>query len=56
MARFLKKRFILSTMGLTVASAALWTGKLDGTNWVYALAVVLTGHNAEDVINKWKRP
>jgi len=27
----------------------LWYGKLDGTNFVYALGVILVGHNASDI-------
>lgn len=49
------RRFVLAVVGLTVASAALWYGKLDGTNWVYALAVVLAGHNAEDIAKAIRR-
>lgn len=43
------RRFVLAVTGLAIASVAMWYGKLDGTNWVYALAVVLAGHNAEDI-------
>lgn len=44
------RRFVLAVTGLAIASVAMWFGKLDGTNWVYALAVVLAGHNAEDIV------
>jgi hypothetical protein len=52
--RFLTKRFVLSTAGLAIASAALWQHHLDGENWVFALAVVIAGHHAEDLVGKWK--
>lgn len=42
-------------IGLTVATTALWHGKLDGENWVFALAVVLAGHNAEDIVKAARR-
>lgn len=42
-------------IGLTIASAALWFGKLDGTNWVYALLVVLGGHNAQDIATAMRK-
>lgn len=41
-------------IGLTVASAALWCGKLDGTNWCYALLIVLGGHNCQDIVSAMK--
>ena len=52
--RFLTKRFVLSTAGLAIASVALWQKHLVGEEWVYALAVVIAGHHAEDIIGKLK--
>gem|GEM_PF-6662376 len=41
-------------ISLTIATALLVFGKINGENWVYALAVVLTGHNAEGVVNAYR--
>lgn len=38
-----------------IASAALWNGKLDGENWVFALAVIIAGHHAEDIVKAWRK-
>ena len=50
-----RKRFLLATAGLVIATVALWVGKLDGTNWVYALMVVFGGHNAEDIVSAMRK-
>jgi hypothetical protein len=51
----LKQRFLWSAAGLAIASVALWHGKMDGENWVFALAVVLAGHHAEDLVKAWRK-
>lgn len=50
-----RKRFVLGITVITIATTALWQGKLDGTNWVYAMAVVLAGHNAESIVRAAKQ-
>jgi hypothetical protein len=52
--RFFTKRFLFSMLGLALASVLLATGKLSGENWVYALAVVIAGHHAEDIVKAYR--
>ena len=54
MSKFASKRFILNGTALLIATALCLLGKLGGTEWVYALGVVLVGHGAQDVVNKIK--
>jgi hypothetical protein len=42
-------------IGLALATAALWTGKISGENWVYVLVIVISGHHAEDLIKAYRR-
>ena len=49
------RRFVLAVAALATGSTALWYGKLDGTNWVYLVMVVLAGHNAEDIVKAIRR-
>lgn len=49
------RRFVLAVASLTAGTAALWFGKLDGTNWVYLVGVVLAGHNAEDIVKALRK-
>lgn len=53
--RFLTKRFIFSAAGLALATLELEHGKLSGTEWVYALAIIIAGHHAPDLIAAWRR-
>lgn len=50
MSRFATKRFVMSAVGFVTATALLCTGKLTDVCWVYALAVVIAGHHAEDIV------
>lgn len=43
-----------SVLGLGLATGLVYTGKLGGEQWVYALAIVIAGHHAEDIIKAWK--
>ena len=47
--KFCTKRFIFSAAGILIATALLCFGKLSGECWVYAFAVSLAGHHAEDI-------
>jgi FtsH-binding integral membrane protein len=51
---FFTKRMLFSLIGLTVASVALFTGKMADHVWVYSLAVVIAGHHAVDIVKAWK--
>ena len=51
----LKQRFLWSAAGLGLATTALWHGKMDGENWCFALAIILAGHHAEDLIKAWRK-
>jgi len=54
--KFTTKRFVLSASGIGVATAALWAGHMNGETWVYAFAVALAGHHAEDIVRAMKAP
>lgn len=41
---------MLSVLGIAVATGLVLAGKMGGENWVYALAVVLAGHHAADIV------
>ena len=41
-------------IAFTTASVALWNGKLGGAEWVYAVAVILAGHHAADIIKAYR--
>jgi hypothetical protein len=53
--RWTTKRVVFSALGFVTATIALWTGKLDGENWVFALAVVIAGHHSEDIVKAWRK-
>lgn len=53
--RLLTKRFILAAVSLTIATALCLLGKLGGTEWVYALGVILVGHGTQDVVDRMKK-
>lgn len=52
--RFTTKRFIFSAVVEGLATWMLYTGKLSGQEWVYASAIVIAGHHAEDIIKAWR--
>ena len=54
MSKFATKRFVFSAAGLALATFLCWEGKLDGAAWVYALAVIIAGHHAEDIVKAAK--
>jgi hypothetical protein len=47
-------RKALTVVGITIATTALWKGKMDGAVWVYAMAVFIAGHHAADLIKAWR--
>jgi hypothetical protein len=51
---FFTKRVLLSILGLVVATGLVCAGKISGGEWVYALAVVVAGHHAADIVSAWK--
>ena len=54
MTGFITKRFVLSLIGLGLSSLLCYQGKLPGDAWVYALAVILAGHHAVDLVKAWR--
>ena len=52
--RFLTKRFVMSAFGFATATVLLCAGKLTSECWVYALAIVIAGHHAEDIVKAMK--
>lgn len=54
MSRLVTKRFILSMLGLFLGSFLCYKQRLPGEAWVYALAVILAGHHAVDLIKAWR--
>ena len=54
MSRWFTTRKVLTYVGITIATTALWKGKLSDSAWVYAMAVFIAGHHAADLIKAWK--
>lgn len=54
--RLFTKRFLFSVAGLSIATTALWTGKMDAVDWMISLAIVLAGHNTEDIVRAIRKP
>lgn len=52
--RFTTKRFVFSAVGLGLATYLCWNAKIGGQEWVYALAIIIAGHHAEDIIRAWR--
>ena len=50
MSKFVTKRFLFSATGFATATVLLCVGKLSGECWVYAMAVCIAGHHAEDIV------
>ncbi len=42
-------------IGFATATTALWQGKLGGSDWVLAMAVVIAGHHMEDIIRAYRK-
>lgn len=40
---------------MIVSSVALFTGKMPPDTWVFALAVIIAGHNAEEIVKAYRR-
>lgn len=49
--RLLTKRFLLAAAALAIATGLNLIGHISGTEWVYALGVILVGHGTQDVVN-----
>jgi hypothetical protein len=52
--RWFTTRKVLTAVGVTIATTALWTGKMTDGVWVYAMAVFIAGHHAADLIKAFK--
>lgn len=52
--RWFTGRKMLTVVGVTIATTALWRGKMSDVTWVYAMAVFIAGHHAADLIRAWK--
>jgi hypothetical protein len=47
-------RKVLTAVGFITATAMVYTGKMSDSVWVYALAVLLAGHHAADLIKAYR--
>lgn len=47
-------RKILTAVGITIATVALFEGKMSDGVWVYSMAVFIAGHHAADLVKAWK--
>lgn len=54
MKRWFTKRFVITSVATLIASVAMFRGKMTDSVWVYAMAVFIAGHHAEDLIKAWK--
>jgi hypothetical protein len=52
--RWLTTRKAVTAIGLTIATVMVYTGKMSAGEWVDALAVLLVGHHASDVVKAFK--
>jgi hypothetical protein len=52
--RWLTSRKVITTVGVAIATTALFKGKMSDGVWVYAMAVFIAGHHAADLIKAWK--
>ncbi len=52
--RWLTSRKAITAIGVTIASAALFKGRMSDSVWVYAMAVFIAGHHAGDLIKAWR--
>jgi hypothetical protein len=52
--RWFTSRKVITAVGFITATVMVYTGKMSDATWVYALAVLLAGHHAGDLISKWK--
>jgi hypothetical protein len=51
---WLTTRKVITAIGITIATTMVYTGKMEATVWVYAMAVFLAGHHAADIIKAYK--
>jgi hypothetical protein len=54
MTQWFTARKVLTAVGVAIATAALWKGKMTDGVWVYAMAVFIAGHHAADLIKAWR--
>lgn len=54
LSKFTTKKFFFSLLGLILATVLTYQGHMTGEVWVYALAVIIAGHHAEDLIKAWR--
>ena len=54
MTKWFTARKALTVVGITIATTALWKGKMSDAAWVYAMAVFIAGHHAADLIKAWR--
>jgi len=47
-------RKILTGIGLVISTVMVYTGKMSADTWVYALAVLIAGHHAADIVKAFK--
>lgn len=54
MKKWLKRKSIITIASVAIAAVALFHGKMSDSVWVYAMAVFIAGHHAEDLIRAWR--
>ncbi len=52
--KWLTTRKVLTAVGFVTATTMVYTGKMSDSVWVYALAVLLAGHHAADLIKAYR--
>lgn len=52
--RWLTSRKVITAVGVATSTVALFTGKMSDQCWVFAQAVFIAGHHAEDLIKAFK--
>lgn len=52
--RWFTSRKVITAVGIALATVMVFKGKMSDTTWVYAMAVFIAGHHAQDLIRTWK--
>lgn len=52
--RWITGRKAITAAGFATATALVCFGKMSDQCWVFAMAVFIAGHHAEDLIKAWK--
>jgi hypothetical protein len=52
--RWFTSRKVITTVGISIATVALFKGRMSDGVWVYAMAVFIAGHHAADLIKAFR--